>query len=204
MPFIFFALLLFFAVPAHAEEPSAQVYHTAIGMAAQGKTAEAVAALQAASAMLPAQNMWQQRMITAAMLLQMKQQQLHSLPALASNSNLLLADAYIRTHPATSPHNPWFAGSLGTLFPGAGHAWLGRWHDARMAAILVIPMLLLTLWAARRQMGPVTLFFAAITLWLWSGTIFSAISLSQRENMEAYMQWWQPMWQAAALSGQPW
>ena len=70
--------------------------------------------------------------------------------------------------------------------------------------MLVWPMLLLTLWAARRHMGPVTVFFALITVWLWSGTVFSSMSLAERASFEAYTLWWQGLWQASGLQGQPW
>ena len=93
---------------------------------------------------------------------------------------------------------------LATIFPGAGHAWQGRWQDAWVAAIMVWPMLILTLWAASRRMGPVTIFFAMITAWLWSGTVFSSISLAERGGMESYLLWWQGVWQASGLPGRPW
>ena len=98
----------------------------------------------------------------------------------------------------------WLPGLLATIFPGAGHAWQERWNDAVVAAIMVWPMLILTLWAAYRRMGPVTIFFAMITAWLWSGTVFSAISLAERGDVEAYLVWWQGLWQASALPGRPW
>jgi len=194
-----------FAMPiCQADEPPSRVYHVCIQLAAQGKVSEAVAALQAASALMPPSNSWKSRMLAAATLLQLKQHQSRQLPDPQGNSNLILAAAFERQHAHPHAVNPWIAGTLAMLLPGAGHAWLGRWHDAKVAALLVFPLLFLTLWAWKRSMGPVTVFFAGITAWLWSGTIFSAISLSERGNMEAYMQWWQGLWQAAALSGQPW
>jgi len=190
--------------PCQADEAAARVYHVCVQLAAQGKTAEAIAALQSASALLSPIDAWQSRMLAAATLLQLKLKKSRQLPDAQGNSNLMLAVAFAHQHAPPQAVNPWIAGSLATLLPGAGHAWLGRWHDAKVAALLVFPIFFLTLWAWKRSMGPVTVFFALITAWLWSGTIFSAISLSERGNMEAYMQWWKPLWQAAALSGQPW
>ncbi|MDQ6991737.1 MAG: hypothetical protein Q9M11_08415 [Mariprofundaceae bacterium] len=186
------------------EQNTSHVYHVCIHLAAQGKTSESIAALQASSALLSPINPWQQRMLAAASLLQMKQQQRTQLPNPQGNNNLMLAAAFAKQNPLPLAVNPWLAGSLAMILPGAGHAFLDRWHDAWIAFLMVVPLLILTFWAWHRSMGPVTVFFALLTAWLWSGSIFSAISLSQRGNMEAYMQWWKPLWQAAALSGQPW
>ncbi|MBL1351732.1 MAG: hypothetical protein COA61_000110 [Zetaproteobacteria bacterium] len=204
--FIFFNILLMpmFLPIAQANEAPARVYHVCIQLAAQGKISEAIAALQASSALLSPIDSWKQRMLAAASLLQLKQQQSTQLPDPQGNSNLMLATVFTKQHPVPVSVNPWLVGGLGMVLPGAGHAFLGRWHDAKVAFLMVFPMLILTLWAWKRSMGPVTVFFALITAWLWSGSIFSAISLSERGNMEAYMHWWKPLWQAAALSGQPW
>jgi len=53
-------------------------------------------------------------------------------------------------------------------------------------------------------MGPVTVFFVLTTLWLWSGSVFSAVSLAERGSFEAYVLWWQGLWQASGLPGRPW
>ena len=201
-----FYIILFslYALPiaSHAATPK-QVYHVAIELAAHDKTKESIAALQAASALLPEQNLWKSRMLAAAILLTIKQQHQTSIPP-SNNLNLNLARHFAAQHPLPPITHIWMPAILATLIPGAGHLWLGRPHDAWVACLMVVPIFLLTIWAWRRSMGPVTVFFALITLWLWSGTIFSAISLSERATMEAYLHWWQPLWQAAALSGQPW
>jgi len=195
-------LNLWIGHPAHAATPE-RVYHVAMTLASQGRQAEAIAALQAAAALLPEQNLWQARMLAAATLLQLRQHQQWHIPR-STNPNLELARKFAQQHPHPMPASTRITTTLAMLLPGAGHWFLGRHHDAMVAFWMVMPMFLLSVWAWRRRMGPVTVFFVAITLWLWSGTIFSAISLSERGNFEAYTQWWQHVWQAAALSGRPW
>jgi len=182
-----------------------QVYQQSLQLAANGRDAEAIAALQAAAAVLPDQHAWKVRMLAAATLLDVKRHRLEQLPVQADNiTNLSLASGHARANPLPQAEASWPAMMLAVLLPGAGHAWQGRWRDAGVVAMLVWPMLLLTLWAARRRMGPVTAFFALITVWLWSGTVFSSMSLAERASFEAYMLWWQGLWQASGLQGQPW
>ncbi|MDX8394391.1 MAG: hypothetical protein R8K21_07410 [Mariprofundales bacterium] len=154
------------------------------------------------------QPIWQARMQTASILLAMREQQAIR-PAVISSQTLpkqyaLLVNNFIQNNPAPESSPSWLAGSVSVLLPGAGHALLKRWHDAITAFVLVFPMLLLTCWAAKRKMGPVTVFFALITIWLWSGVIFSAVSLAERMALESYILWWQSCWQASALPGRPW
>jgi len=202
-----FAWMLFCALSplwVNANEASRQVYEQAVQLAVQGKSEQAIVALQAASAVLPISDVWKPRMQTAALLLQLKDQQSTQLPQALNNEYLLLAAAYAQSEPQPQVTQRWQVGLLATLLPGAGHAWLGRWHDAGEAALLVWPLLILTGWAARRRMGPVTVFFALLTVWLWSGTIFSAVSLAERGSFELYVLWWQGLWQASGLPGRPW
>lgn len=201
---IIFCSLLLFSVQAQAVEPSSMVYQQSLLLASQGKIDQSIIALQAASAVLPQGDIWRERMLAASVLLTMKRQQLLQLSLIKHNNYLKLADTYRQTNSQPQPTQIWPVAFLASIFPGAGHAWLGRWHDAGVAAAFVWPLLMLTLWAARRKMGPVTVFFALLTLWLWSGTVFSAISLAERGSFELYMQWWQQLWQASALPGRPW
>lgn len=182
----------------------AGLYGEAIGLAAAADDGEASARLQGAAAMLAAGDPWRQRMLLAAALIDMRMDQQVAFATPENSANATLASAYLKNRPAPQPESRWIVTTLATLFPGAGHAWLGRWHDALTAALLVWPMLLLTLWAAWRRMGPVTVFFALITAWLWSGSVFSAVSLAERGSYEAYLIWWQGLWQASALPGRPW
>jgi len=196
-------LLLSGAFVASAEP--AQAYHQAINLAAQGNDRTAIATLTAVLTVMPDQSIWKSRMQAAQQLLTMRMQKSTVFPPISHpNANLSLAAAVAASHPVLASATTWPAALLATIFPGAGHAWLGRWHDAITAALMVWPMLLLTFWSATRRMGPVTLFFAAITLWLWSGTIFSALSLAERGNLETYLTWWQSIWQASGLPGRPW
>ncbi|MDQ6972742.1 MAG: hypothetical protein Q9M30_08840 [Mariprofundaceae bacterium] len=180
---------------------ASDAYRQAIALAAQGRDAEAIAMLAGAGAMAP--EVWRDRMQAAAGLLGMRRERAGVLSPTDSLHAALLA-AYSRQHAPPVAANAQLVGVIATVFPGAGHARLGRWHDAGIAALMVWPLLLLTFWAWRRGMGPVTVFFALLTLWLWSGTVFSAISLSERGAYEAYAIWWHGLWQASGLPGRPW
>ncbi|HXH64764.1 MAG TPA: hypothetical protein VNH42_04550, partial [Mariprofundaceae bacterium] len=144
------------------------------------------------------------RMAAAEALIAMRER--HALaPAIAGHDAYAqMIRAYLQHEPVPAPRSAWMPAVLAALLPGSGHLWLGRPHDAWVAAVMVWPMLLLTLWAYRRGMGPVTVFFALVTVWLWSGTVFSAWSLAERGDFEAYLTWWQGLWQASALPGRPW
>jgi hypothetical protein len=195
--------VLFSSTTSYAEPNEA--YQQALALAAQGDTRSAIAMLHGAEASLPTTLPIYTRIHAAAVLLTMQQQQQRQLPDPQGNLHLILASRFLHDAPPPSTQASLPPAILGALCPGAGHAYLGRWHDALTAMLLVLPMLLLSIWAWRRAMGPVTVFFGLITLWLWSGTVFSALSLAERANYLSYAQWWQSLWQAAALPGHtPW
>ena len=177
-------------------------YQQGVAMAARGEVSRAAAWLAGAAAALPADDPRRARMAAAAILLNMRAREATVPPPLPGMHDAL-ARRWLARHPAPRPASPWLAGLFSALLPGAGHAWLGRWHDAATAAAMTLPMLGLTLWAWRRRMGPVTAFFAAITAWLWSGVVFSAVSLAHRGDAEAYARWWRELWRAAGLPGSP-
>ena len=198
-------LALLICISGSAEAAPEQTYQQSMHMAATGHEAESIAALFAAASVLTDYDIWKARMQAAAILLDMRRGQQTTMPAQVEHrDNLALAAGYARENQLPAAESSRLAAMLAVLVPGAGHAWQGRWRDAGAAAMLVWPLLVLTLWAARRKMGPVTVFFALITVWLWSGTIFSAMSLVERTSQAAYMLWWQGLWQASALPGQPW
>ncbi|MDQ6978872.1 MAG: hypothetical protein Q9M09_01700 [Mariprofundaceae bacterium] len=195
--------LLFGSAICHAEP--AEAYQQALALAAQGDTRSAIAMLRGAESSLPPSLPIHARIHAAAVLLSMQQHQQQQLPDPQGNFHLILASRLLQHLTPPTTQRSLIPATLGAIFPGAGHAWLGRWHDALTAALLVFPMLLLSIWAWRRAMGPVTVFFSLITLWLWSGTVFSALSLAERANYITYLTWWQSLWQAAALPGHaPW
>lgn len=194
-------LLTMHSLPLSADP--AGLYRQAIELSAQGKEREAVASLHAASEVLPDDHPWQQRMRAAALLIRMKMVQRTEIAA-DGNMHIKLAQNYVQSTKLPAAASTWPVVAAATLVPGAGHALLGRWSDASTAALMVWPMLILTLWAARRRMGPVTVFFTLITIWLWSGTVFSSISLMERGDLEQYLNWWQGLWQASGLPGRPW
>ena len=205
-PFIYIvlALLCLGANSAVILAGPAEAYRQALSLAAQGHESEALASFAAAAEILPSEQPWRVRMEAAHQLIQMKLELQTQVTTNGSNPHLALSSAYAASNNPPEPGSTWPAATLATLFPGAGHALQGRWSDAVTAALMVWPMLILTLWAARRRMGPVTLFFALITLWLWSGTVYSAISVAERGSVELYTVWWQGLWQSSGLPGRPW
>jgi hypothetical protein len=193
------------SLPNTAAADSRQAYGQAMHLASENRLQQAIGTLDGAAAVLPASDPWAARIFAARTLLAMRRTQT-ALPELQTRANLEmdLARRFVSDHPLPAKRRVWPVVLLAAVFPGAGHAWLGRWHDALVSALLVWPMLLLTVWAAFRRMGPVTVFFALITVWLWSGTVFSALSLAERGNAETYMAWWQQLWQFSGLPGLPW
>lgn len=202
--YLFLALVLA-SLPAQASPE--QAWRQAMSEASDGKLNQAMARLAGAEQVLPSGSLWKQRLQLARGLLQMRRERATELDRLGLQDKPLqmqLMRQYISRNPPPEAGSSLWPGLMAALFPGAGHALQGRWRDAAVAAALVWPMLILTLWAARRRMGPVTVFFALLTVWLWSGTVFSAVSLAERGALESYMLWWQGLWQAAALPGRPW
>jgi len=200
----FFLGAVLASFPQTLEAKPDDLYSEAIHLAAQGKDATAADRLRYGMTVLAKSDPWRARMSAAAALLDMRNRQ--AAAPIISDAEMyeVLIETYLRKHQPARMERVWPIGLMATVLPGSGHAWLGRWHDASIAALMVWPMLVLTLWAARRRMGPVTLFFSLITLWLWSGTIFSAVSLAERGGSEAYMIWWRGLWNASGLLGRPW
>jgi len=196
-------VLLACSPACHADPATA--FRQAVNLAAQGDDIAAEASFGALAEAVPEQSVWHQRMTAARALIGMRiAHQTVFPPRIGPNQHVALASAYAVSHPLLQQTTRWPATLLAVIIPGGGHAWQGRWKDAGMAAMMVLPMLILTLWAASRRMGPVTVFFALITIWLWSGTVFSSMSLAERANAEIYMAWWQGVWQASGLPGRPW
>lgn len=195
-------ILTFFPLSLQAQPDD--LYREAMHLAAQGKDVTAIERLRGGISLLASSDPWRARMTVAAALLNMRRHRATSSKIRNSEMYAVLIENYLQKQPPPQVKRIWPVGLMATLLPGSGHAWLGRWHDAGVAALMVWPMLLLSLWAARRRMGPVTLFFSLITLWLWSGTIFSAVSLAERGGSDTYLIWWQGLWNASGLLGRPW
>ncbi len=189
------------AAPARAD--AADAYRRIVALAAQGRLGAALGACEAARALAPG-GVWGRRIASACALLAMRRARATTLPPAADAPELALARAWARGHPPPAPRRPWLFGLASAFAPGLGHLLLGRGRDALVAAMFVWPMLALTLWAWRRRMGPVVVFFALITLWLWSGVVFSSVSLAERGLAEDYARWWAGLWRASGLPGRPW
>jgi len=201
--------LLFLLIPVLAQATPEQVWQESMKWAQQGSDRAAIAVLDGALLQAEQPDAWTQRFEMAKILLNLRREarlhQEYNPPRLpANNAYAALLEHWLNTHPMPRVEPSVMPQVLGAVIPGAGHAWLGRWDDAGVAAMLVWPLLILTLWAARRDMGPVTVFFALITAWLWSGTVFSATSLAERGDFEMYYAWWQEMWTASGLPSKPW
>ncbi len=186
-------------VGANAQEDGGAVYRALIE-AARGGSAQGVCRVAEAAKV---EAHWARRIRTACALLRMRDAQALQPAGLADGPEAVLVQRWLAAHPAPARSSPWVPALL-SLVPGLGHLYLGRGRDALVAALLVWPMLALTLWAWIRRMGPVVVFFGGITAWLWSGVIFSAYALAMRGNLEDYLAWWRALWQASGLPGTPW
>ncbi len=197
-----FILSVFASIQADAEP--AHVYNDAISLAAKGNESASVSMLTGAASLLHDESIWRERMLTAASLIQMREEFSIKPRFVQPSVHKTFAESFMEKTPVPESESSWVPGAIATIIPGAGHLWLGRVQDAFTAALLVWPMITLTVWAGFRRMGPVTLFFALITAWLWSGTVYSAVSLAERGTVEAYLIWWQGLSQASGLPGRPW
>lgn len=202
-------VLLFLLMPMLAQASSEQVWQQSMALAQQGQDKQAIALLEGAILQSGQANVWTQRFDIAKRLLKLRRDAkvnstYNTLIPNSHNQYDRLMQAWLQQHPLPAVEESIMPALLAAIIPGSGHAWLGRWSDAGVAAMLVWPLLILTFWAARRDMGPVTVFFALITAWLWSGTVFSATSLAERGDFEVYYAWWQQMWAASGLPSRPW
>jgi len=199
---VLFAMVLF-AMPKLLQASPQQLWQQALRHAGQGNAKQAALMLNGAATVLRQGDPWRSRMMVASELYAMRAaQRVRPAASLVGNYGVL-ANRWLQHNPAPQPEKTWLVATLATVLPGAGHLLLHRWRDALVVVVLVWPMIGLTLWAARRRMGPVTLFFTLIATWLWSGTVFSAVSLAKRGGLEHYEQWWRALWQASGLPGSP-
>ncbi|MDX8382070.1 MAG: hypothetical protein R8M14_08170 [Ghiorsea sp.] len=201
--------LLLLSMPIVAQAAPENVWQTSMKLAQHGHDAQAISMLNGAMLQMDQPSTWKQRFDITQRLLKLRidaksSSEYNALRLTGNNQYEMLMQSWLQQHPIPVVEDSIMPGLLGSVIPGAGHAWLERWGDAGVSAMLVWPLLILTFWAARRDMGPVTVFFALITAWLWSGTIFSATSLAERGDFELYYAWWQQMWVASGLPSKPW
>ncbi|MCF6208359.1 MAG: hypothetical protein L3J61_03075 [Ghiorsea sp.] len=207
LKYVFAVLLMLLPITANAAPE--QVWQKSMQLAQQGQDRQAIALLEGAILQSGQPTVWTQRFDIAKRLLTLRRDAkinsaYNTLMPNNRNQHDMLMQNWLQTHPIPAVEESIMPGLLAAIIPGSGHAWLGRWGDAGVAAMLVWPLLILTFWAARRDMGPVTVFFALITAWLWSGTVFSATSLAERGDFEMYYAWWQEAWVASGLPSNPW
>ncbi len=202
-------VLFLLLVPALSFADPQQAWDEAMQLAQHGADRQAMALMRGAALQQDEQSVWHQRFDMATRLLTLRSEaKYHSeytnLQLSGNNQYEILMANWLNQHPLPQTSGSTLPGLLASIIPGSGHAWMGRWGDAGVSAMLVWPLLILTFWAARRDMGPVTVFFALVTAWLWSGTVFSAVSLAERGDFELYYAWWQEMWIASGLPSRPW
>jgi len=201
--------LMLLCSPMLANAAPEQVWQESMRLAQTGQDRQAIALLNGAILQSGQSTVWTQRFDIAKRLLTLRldakiNSTYNTLIPNNRNQHDILMQNWLSQHPIPAVEDSFMPALLASIIPGSGHAWLGRWGDAGVAAMLVWPLLILTFWAARRDMGPVTVFFALITAWLWSGTVFSATSLAERGDFEVYYAWWQQMWAASGLPSRPW
>ncbi len=207
LKYVLAALLMLLPITANAAPE--QVWQKSMQLAQQGQDRQALALLEGAILQSGQSTVWTQRFDIAKRLLTVRRdakanRTYNTLMPNSRKQHDMLMQNWLQTHPIPAVEESILPGLLAAIIPGSGHAWLGRWGDAGVSAMLVWPLLILTFWAARRDMGPVTVFFALITAWLWSGTVFSATSLAERGDFELYFAWWQEAWVASGLPSRPW
>ncbi len=78
--------------------------------------------------------------------------------------------------------SPWFSGTVSALLPGAGHLYLGRPRDAGFALLSNGLLLTGTIQAFAKGISGLGAALAVGELGLYSGTIFSAVSLTHKHN----------------------
>ncbi|RMG91470.1 MAG: hypothetical protein D6703_04975, partial [Zetaproteobacteria bacterium] len=185
---VFAIMVLMFLAAGHAfaAEPVSQTdrmaYESWIAKAAQGDLRSSVKGLNQLAARLPSDSIWHERCQMASLLLEMRRQRSTHLPPIAmpTISYRLVERKWRQLEQLAPPPPSWLVLAGAVVVPGGGHAIMGRWHDAWVSFVMTGFMVWLTCWAFRRRMGPVTVFFGVMTVWLWGGTIFSAVSLHER------------------------
>lgn len=91
--------------------------------------------------------------------------------------------------PSCRERSPWMAAVLAGLFPGAGHAYLGRWEDAALVFTVNGAFLGATLEAIQKKQPALAGGMALAELMWYSGNIFSAVSNAHKHNRELVLEW---------------
>ncbi|MBF0426028.1 MAG: tetratricopeptide repeat protein [Magnetococcales bacterium] len=80
--------------------------------------------------------------------------------------------------------DPWLAGTLSAVLPGAGHLYLERPQDAGLVLASNGLLLLGTAQAFAKGISGLGVALAVVELGWYSGTVFSAVSLTHRYNQQ--------------------
>jgi tetratricopeptide (TPR) repeat protein len=90
----------------------------------------------------------------------------------------------VDTLPDLPYKNPWMAGTLSAVLPGAGHLYLNRPRDAGFALLSNGLLLTGTIQAFSKGLSGLGVALAVGELGLYSGTVFSAVSLTHKHNQK--------------------
>ncbi len=90
---------------------------------------------------------------------------------------------------SSKERSPWMAAVLAGLFPGAGHAYLGRWEDAALVFMVNGAFLGATLEAIEKKQPALAGGMALAELLWYSGNIFSAVSNTHKRNRQLLQEW---------------
>lgn len=102
---------------------------------------------------------------------------------------------------SSKERSPWTAAVLAGLFPGAGHAYLGRWEDAALVFMVNGAFLGATLEAVEKKQPALAGGMALAELLWYSGNIFSAVSNTHKHNRQLLQEWGRAVSLETGLSG---
>lgn len=103
---------------------------------------------------------------------------------------------------SSKERSPWTAGVLAGLFPGAGHAYLGRWEDAALVFLVNGAFLGATVEAVQKKEPALAAGMALAELLWYSGNIFSAVSNAHKHNRRLSEQWSRELGSEQGLPGE--
>ena len=85
--------------------------------------------------------------------------------------------------------DPWVAGGLSTLLPGAGHLYLDRPKDGWVAFVSNALLIIGTVQSFRRGISGLGVALGILEWGWYTGTLFGAVSLAHRGNRQARDAW---------------
>ncbi len=102
---------------------------------------------------------------------------------------------------SSKERSPWTAAVLAALFPGAGHAYLGRWEDAALVFMVNGAFLGATVEAIQKKQPALAGGMALAELLWYTGNIFSSVSNTHKHNRQLLQEWSRGLSLETGLSG---